>query len=112
MFDSDLARPLVEVRDFETGHLEYEIYTFGKENTVVPIKKVEVAAVSGDDSKLRKITSVIQRYDKGAQIELIGKNRALVRVNNKVVPKIIGRNGKNISKIENKLGIRIDIEPK
>ena len=112
MFDSDLARPLVEVRDFETGHIEYEIYTFGKENTVVPIKKVEVAAASGDDSKLRKITSVIQRYDKGAQIELIGKNRALVRVNNKVVPKIIGRNGKNISKIENKLGIRIDIEPK
>ena len=112
MFDDDLARPLVEVRDFETGHLEYEIYTFGKENAVVPIKKDEVSAAPVDDSKVRKISQVIQRYDKGAQIELVGKNRALVRVNNKVIPKIIGKNGKNISKIENKLGIRIDIEPK
>ncbi|MEJ2242347.1 MAG: ATPase, T2SS/T4P/T4SS family, partial [Candidatus Bathyarchaeota archaeon] len=112
MFDGDLARPLVEVRDFETDRLEYEIYTFGKENAVVPIKKVEISVSPVDDSKLRKITRVINRYDKGAQIELVGKNRALVRVNNKVIPKIIGKNGKNISKIEDKLGIRIDIEPK
>jgi ATPase len=112
MFDSDLARPMVEVRDFETDHLEYEIYTFGKENAVVPIEKVESSTVPFDNSKLKKITQVINRYDKGAQIELIGKNKALIRVNSKVIPKIIGKNGKNISRIEDKLGIRIEIESK
>ncbi|MGC9200942.1 MAG: PINc/VapC family ATPase, partial [Candidatus Aenigmatarchaeota archaeon] len=39
MTQEDLARPVVEVRDFETGKLEYEIYTFGEENVVVPIQK-------------------------------------------------------------------------
>ncbi len=112
MFDSDLARPLVEVKDFETGHLEYEIYTFGKENAVVPIEKVEASPVPVDDSKFKKITQIINRYDKGAQIEFIGKNKALIRVNSKVIPKIIGKNGKNISRIEDKVGIRIEIESK
>jgi ATPase len=111
MYERDLARPLVEVRDFETGRLEYEIYTFGKENAVVPIEKVEVASPV-EDMALQRIKKVIHRYDRGAQIELVDKKRALVRVNNKVIPKIIGKNGKNISKIEEKLGIRIDIEPK
>ncbi len=35
----DLARPVVEIRDFITNKLEYEIYTFGEETVVVPIKK-------------------------------------------------------------------------
>lgn len=39
MTEADLARPVVEVRDFETGKLEYEIYTFGEENVIVPVKE-------------------------------------------------------------------------
>jgi len=111
MHEQDLARPLVEVRDFETGQLEYEIYTFGKENVVVPIEK-EKKASPLEDLALQRITQTIQKYDKGAQIELTGKNRVLIRVNKKIIPRIIGKNGKNISKIEKKLGIRIDVEPK
>ncbi len=37
--EEDLARPVVEVRDFYTNEIEYEIYTFGEEIMVVPIKK-------------------------------------------------------------------------
>jgi ATPase len=40
MTEADLARPLVEVRDFESGVIEYEIYTFGDENVVVPVSKL------------------------------------------------------------------------
>ncbi len=36
MREEDLARPVIEVRDFETGELEYEIYTYGEEVSVVP----------------------------------------------------------------------------
>ncbi|MCK4428959.1 MAG: ATPase, partial [Candidatus Aenigmarchaeota archaeon] len=35
----ELARPLIEMRNFETGKLEYEIYTFGNETVVMPMKK-------------------------------------------------------------------------
>ncbi|MFH1424916.1 MAG: PIN domain-containing protein [archaeon] len=36
MMEADLARPVVEVLDFESGRLEYEIYTFGEETVVMP----------------------------------------------------------------------------
>ncbi len=39
MTDSDLARPVVEIKDFENGDLEYELYTYGEQTVVVPIKK-------------------------------------------------------------------------
>ena len=39
MVEADLSRPVVEVRDFETQELEYELYTYGDQTVVVPIKK-------------------------------------------------------------------------
>ena len=39
MVEADLSRPVVEVRDFETQELDYEIYTYGEQTIVVPIKK-------------------------------------------------------------------------
>ena len=33
MVEADLARPVIEVRDFETKALEHEIYTFGQGRT-------------------------------------------------------------------------------
>jgi ATPase len=37
--DDDLSRPVVDVYDFETGTLDYEIYTFGEATVVIPVKK-------------------------------------------------------------------------
>ncbi|MHA1905748.1 MAG: ATPase, T2SS/T4P/T4SS family [Candidatus Thorarchaeota archaeon] len=34
----DLARPVVEVRDFEIGVLEHEIFSFGGEKVVIPVR--------------------------------------------------------------------------
>ncbi len=35
MFEADLARPVVEVSDFETRRIEYEIYTYGEETIIM-----------------------------------------------------------------------------
>ena len=35
----DLARPVIEVKDFETGRVEYEIYSFAEEVVVMPVRK-------------------------------------------------------------------------
>ena len=40
MTESDLSRPLVEIRDFFSGEVEYEMYTFGEETVVV--QQVEI----------------------------------------------------------------------
>ncbi|MGQ9720993.1 MAG: PIN domain-containing protein [Candidatus Jordarchaeum sp.] len=37
MTESDLARPVIEVRDFETGQLQYEIYTYGEQTIVIQV---------------------------------------------------------------------------
>lgn len=108
MTEADLARPVVEVRDFETGKLEYEIYTFGEENVIVPVKPRE--------SRLERLAKErigleIKRFDPKAEIELRGE-KAVVRVNNKIVPRLIGKNGSMITQIEKRLGIRIEVEPK
>ena len=37
MTESDLARPVIEIRNFVDNVLEHEIYTFGEENVIVPV---------------------------------------------------------------------------
>ena len=41
MREEDLARPVILVKDFLTGEVEYEIYVFGEETFVVPVKRGE-----------------------------------------------------------------------
>jgi len=39
MREADLARPVIEVKDFESREPEYEIYKFGEETVVLPLSK-------------------------------------------------------------------------
>lgn len=108
MTDSDLARPVVEVRDFETGKLEYEIYTYGDQTVVVPVKGQEGSALH----HLAKegIRRMLKKYHV-RDVEFLSNDKVVVRVPNKVVSRMIGRDGKNIKELEERLGLRIDVEP-
>jgi ATPase len=115
MLEADLARPLVEVRDFETGRIEYEIYTYGEENVVVPTSEINKTTQS--HSVLRKlaeskIKDIIRRFDPNAEINIISDNKVQVRVSKDIVPIIIGKGGSTVSELEKMLGIKIDIESK
>jgi ATPase len=39
MREADLARPVIQVRDFESDRPEYELYSYGEEVVVIPIKE-------------------------------------------------------------------------
>src|SRR3989338_10149901 len=39
MTEADLARPVVEVREYVTNKLEFEIYSYGEETVVIPVKE-------------------------------------------------------------------------
>lgn len=108
MTESDLIRPVVEVRNFLTNELEYEIYSYGEEKIIVPIKKEESVIERLAKSKIK---SEIEKYVKNPEIEIFG-NRAIVRVENEFIPKLIGREGKTIKEIEKKVGISIEVLPK
>jgi len=111
MQDEDLTRPVVEIRDFETKELKYEIYTYGEENVIVPVQAGE------KESSLKKLAkesiySKLRHWDPAMQVEFLSENRIAIRVRNDVIAKLIGKKGKNIEQIEKQLGVRISVEPK
>ena len=115
MTEADLARPLVEVRDFESGQIEYEIYTFGEENVVVPVSKL--ANEAREESGIKKlaqsrILDVVRRFDPGAEVNILSDNRVQVRVNKEAAPRLIGRGGATVTELEEALGVKIDVETK
>ena len=111
MTEQDLARPVIEVRNFENHSLEYEIYTYGEENIVIPISK---EAKSGGIEKLAesKIRDTIRRFDSKAEIEILSNNSIRVRVDKESIPALIGRGGSTINELEKSLGVHIDVEEK
>jgi ATPase len=111
MIEADLARPVVEVRDFEAGGLEYEIYTFGEENVIIPVKDAKPTVSATQKLAEERILQEIRKFDPEAQVTLVSGNRALVRVDNEIVPIIIGKKGVTVTKLEEKLGVKIDVEP-
>lgn len=111
MTESDLARPVIEVRNFQDNVLEHEIYTFGEENVIVPVAK-RVQKVGIEKLAEDKIKDTFKRYDPGAQVEILSDNRVKVLVNEQYIPSIIGRGGSNINEIEKLLQVHIDVVAK
>ena len=111
MTESDLARPVIEIRNFENNVLEHEIYTFGEENVIVPVAK-RSDAVGIQKLAEDKIKDYFQRYDSNAQVEILSENRVKVSVHEDCIASIIGRGGTNINEIEKFLNIHIDIVAK
>jgi ATPase len=112
MKSDDLTRPVVEIRDFETRKLEYEIYTYGEENVVIPVVKKE-----GSESGLQRLAKEtlqarLRKLDPGMGIEFTGENSVTLRVHSSMVAKMIGRGGENVERLEKELGLKISIEPR
>ncbi len=111
MTEADLTRPVVVIKNFETGKVRYEIYTYGEQNVVVPVK--EDAVESGMQNLARqRILQFMRKYDPKPVVEFISDNRVTVKVSNRVIPRLIGKDGMNIAEVEQTLGIHINVEPK
>jgi ATPase len=113
MTEADLARPVVEVKDFSTGVTEYEIYTFGEENVIVPVG-LDSGTNQNNIYKLAesKIKDVIRRFDPNPEISILSDNKVRIKVQKDTIPRIIGKGGSTISELEDMLGVRIDVEMK
>jgi ATPase len=118
MKEADLARPVIEVRDFETGELKNEIYTYGEQTIVMDLDLVNKSSSSSDKSSvdiiaekeiLRRIKRFLPKKAK-VDVEVISPERANIYIPEEFVPKIIGKNGKRIAEIEEKIGISLGVE--
>jgi len=109
MMEQDLARPVIDICDFETGELEYEIYTFGEENVIMPVSKKNKK--NGMELLAEKeIIDIIRRFDPNPSVEFLSESRIRVFVSKESIPSIIGRNGSTIKELENELNLHIDVE--
>jgi len=111
MTESDLARPVIEIRNFADNVLEHEIYTFGEENVIVPVAK-RVQKVGIEKLAEDKVRETFKRYDPQAEVEILSANRVKVFVDEQYIPSIIGKGGSNINEIEKFLKIHVDVVTK
>ncbi len=114
MTEADLARPIIEVLDFETQEPEYEIYTYGEQTVVINLK--ELNGKKEEENKIKalakkQLEKSLKKYIKNPIIEIISPNRAVLRVKEEDIPKIIGKKGKKIAELEEKVGINLSVEP-
>ncbi len=104
MSEEDLARPIIEVRDFFTGGVLYEIYTFGEQVVVVPVRKRQKrdvrAVVKHIEEELENVPHKIEMEDTG-KINLFVPER--------YVGEVIGKGGGRVKNLERELGVPIDI---
>jgi ATPase len=105
----DLARPVIQVKNFETGRPEYEIYTFNRQVVTVPLG--DETDESGVDRLARQeIEREIRSIARGhVDVQLQGANKAVVYVDEDDISYVIGKGGGRISDVEDRLGLDIDV---
>jgi ATPase (PilT family) len=110
MVEQDLARPVIEISDFETNNLEYEIYTFGEENIIIPVDENGSQKTGIEHLAEERILEHLYRFDPHPKIEFQGPGRIKVFVSSDSIPSLIGKSGKNIQELEKTIGLHIDVE--
>jgi ATPase len=120
-------RPVTMVRNYETGDLAFEIFKYEGETIVIsapaPLAQAEaplkIPTVEKEEESSgwkiteREIQREIGRYTDGAvDVRMLSDSKAVVYIDDKDVPAAIGKGGKNIAAIVNKVGMGIDIRPR
>lgn len=110
MVEADLARPVIVVKDFETGTAEYEMYTYGEEIVVMPVSKESKKPSPSWKLASREIEKELSHHVRGPfQVEMLTDSSAVIHVPQDEAARVIGKAGKNIDQIEKNLGLHIDV---
>ncbi len=108
MTEADLARPVVTITDFETGKLEYEIYSYGDQTVVIPVKPgtrgSPIHALAA-----KQIEEEFLAYVDKVAVEIVSDNKCIVYVPSDAIAGIIGKQGSNIERVEKELGLSIEV---
>jgi len=78
--DKDLARPVVEVRDFRTNRLSYEIYSFGQDIVINPINPIEPKGSFRRDEQFKKEFSSRKKRNKKIELDItVNKQKIIIK---------------------------------
>lgn len=110
MTEMDLARPIVEVKDFKTGELVYEMYTFGEQTVVIPVKginKTSTVMSLAQDALKEKVGKELKGMP--FELKMTSENSMDLFVPSDYVSKVIGKKGARVDNLEKKLNIKIQV---
>lgn len=105
MSEEDLARPVIEIKDFFTGLLLQEIYSFGEQVVVVPVKKRQKRDLKAVVNHLEN-----ELYDIPHKIDFDDSGRLKLYVPEQYMGEAIGRGGGRVKGLEQDIGMSIDVE--
>lgn len=109
MTEEDLSRPVIEVKDFETGDVEYEVYTYGEQVVVMPVEEQSSGKPVWNLAE-KEIRRELSRYVQGGvDVDVSSSTKAVVYVPDNQIPAVLGKDGETISRIEDDLGMSIDV---
>ena len=109
--ESDLSRPVIEVRSFPSNKMTHEIFSFGEQIVVVPVDG------SGSQSPAKKLAAaelarVVQRWS-GARIhhvEMASDTAATLYVDGSAIGAIVGTGGSSIRELEEEVGLKLKVK--
>jgi ATPase len=111
MLEADLSRPVIEIRDFETGDLAHEIYTYGEQTIVMDVGRTQLEKTPIQKMAEKEIIKEVKKVVQGrVEVDMKSDRRATVWVNEDAIPQLIGKRGRNIEELEGKVGISIGVE--
>ncbi len=124
MREADLARPVIQVKEFEAGQVEFEIYKWGEETVVFPVMKpgqerraqrpshspshAAPAKANAPYVDELRITLVLNRHLENFDYEVQG-DRLILRIPEHHFAKVVGKKGRNIAELEKEVGMKIDV---
>jgi ATPase len=112
--EADLTRPVVLVKNFQTGEVDFEIYVFGERTFVVPVRNERRSGPQRPRNAMISsiIGRVVGKFVSMDEIQMdITDREATVYVPPQTVSLVIRKSRKKLQKIEEKMGLRITIKP-
>ena len=117
MNSEDLARPVIQVQDYETGEPVFEVYTFNRQVVTVALGATsnEQSATTPEqatstDNLENAIQEALNSVASGqVEVEADELRNATVYVEKSDISRVIGENGSQITDVENKFNASIDV---
>lgn len=116
MESEDLTRPVIQVRNFETDDVEYEVYTFNGQVVTSPIEEDDASEGSATSESgvfgiaEQELHQEVRDLTNGyVEISMQDEHTAIVYVEPDEVAPVIGSHGERIQDVEDQLGLHIDI---
>ena len=110
--ESDLSRPVIEVREFPSNRLTHEMFAFGSEIAVVPVNasneeggspawKLAAEELKREATRLTGITVKHAKF--------VTDSAAVIYIDDSAIGSMIGPGGEGIRRLEQDLGLKLDV---